>query len=174
MTDSFQLNAGSALLVIGLGRSGLASLEVLARSDVRLFATDEKPPEALSEAISAAESFGAQFVEPLALHEILGRVDWAVLSPGVPPISPVVRAVHGANVPVIGEIELAYRLCKAPLGARSGRLPDANGFRCSLRMERFQDSSGKAIPLVYRGSNSHLYGLHFLCSDSPASSAACG
>lgn len=120
MTDSFQLNAGSALLVIGLGRSGLASLEVLARSDVRLFATDEKPPEALSEAISAAESFGAQFVEPLALHEILGRVNWAVLSPGVPPISPVVRAVHGANVPVIGEIELAYRLCKAPMIAVTG------------------------------------------------------
>jgi UDP-N-acetylmuramoylalanine--D-glutamate ligase len=120
MTDSFQLNAGSALLVIGLGRSGLASLEVLARSDVRLFATDEKPPEALSEAISVAESFGAQFVEPLALHEILGRVDWAVLSPGVPPISPVVRAVHGANVPVIGEIELAYRLCKAPMIAVTG------------------------------------------------------
>ena len=109
VTDSFQLNAGSALLVIGLGRSGLASLEVLARSDVRLFATDEKPPETLSEAIAAAESFGAQFVEPPALPEILGRIDWAVLSPGVPPISPVVRAVHGANVPVIGEIELAYR-----------------------------------------------------------------
>jgi UDP-N-acetylmuramoylalanine--D-glutamate ligase len=120
MTDSFQLNAGSALLVIGLGRSGLASLEVLARSDVRLFATDEKPPEALSEAVSAAESFGAQFVEPAALRDILGRIDWAVLSPGVPPISPVVRAVHGANVPVIGEIELAYRLCKAPMIAVTG------------------------------------------------------
>jgi UDP-N-acetylmuramoylalanine--D-glutamate ligase len=120
MTDSFQLNAGSALLVIGLGRSGLASLEVLARSDVRLFATDEKPPEALSEAIAAAESFGAQFVEPPALPEILGRIDWAVLSPGVPPISPVVRAVHAANVPVIGEIELAYRLCKAPMIAVTG------------------------------------------------------
>lgn len=120
MTDSFQLNAGSALLVIGLGRSGLASLEVLARSDVRLFATDEKPPEALRDAIAAAESFGAQFVEPAALREILGRIDWAVLSPGVPPISPVVQAVHGANVPVIGEIELAYRLCKAPMIAVTG------------------------------------------------------
>ncbi|HEX4012448.1 MAG TPA: UDP-N-acetylmuramoyl-L-alanine--D-glutamate ligase [Candidatus Cybelea sp.] len=120
MTDNFQLNAGSSLLVIGLGRSGLASLEVLSRSDVRLYATDEKPPDARSEAVAAAESFGAQFVEPARLDEILERIDWAVLSPGVPPISPVVRAVQAANVPVIGEIELAYRLCKAPVIAVTG------------------------------------------------------
>ncbi|HEY4433064.1 MAG TPA: UDP-N-acetylmuramoyl-L-alanine--D-glutamate ligase [Candidatus Cybelea sp.] len=120
MTDSFQLNAGSSLLVIGLGRSGLASLEVLARSDARLFATDEKPVEARGDAVAAAEALGAQFVEPEALNSILDRIDWAVLSPGVPPISPVVRALHGANVPVIGEVELAYRLCKAPIIAVTG------------------------------------------------------
>ncbi|HEY2474782.1 MAG TPA: UDP-N-acetylmuramoyl-L-alanine--D-glutamate ligase [Candidatus Cybelea sp.] len=120
MTDIFELTAGSSFLVIGLGRSGLASLEVLGRNDVRLYATDEKPREALTEAIAAAQSFGARFVEPAALGEILDAIDWAVLSPGVPPISPIVRELHQANVPVIGEIELAYRLCKAPIVAVTG------------------------------------------------------
>ncbi len=44
----------------------------------------------------------------------------AVLSPGVPPTSPVVRRVHAFDLPVIGEIELAYRLCKAPIVAVTG------------------------------------------------------
>jgi UDP-N-acetylmuramoylalanine--D-glutamate ligase len=120
MTDTLELRAGDAILVIGLGRSGLASLEILAHHNVRLYATDEKSPEALSEAIAAAESFGARFVEPAALAAILPAISWAVLSPGVPPISPVVRGVHRANVPVMGEIELAYRLCKAPIVAVTG------------------------------------------------------
>lgn len=120
MTDPFELDAGNSLLVIGLGRSGLASMKVLAAHNVRLFATDEKPSEALTEAIETAESFGARFVEPSALPAMLENIDWAVLSPGVPPISPVVRALHRANVPVIGEIELAYRLCKAPIVAVTG------------------------------------------------------
>ncbi len=120
MIDNLQFNAGDALLVIGLGRSGLASLEVLAHHNVQLYATDEKPREELSEAIAAAESFGARFVEPAELDSVLGTLAWAVLSPGVPPISPVVRAVHRANVPVMAEIELAYRLCKAPIVAVTG------------------------------------------------------
>jgi UDP-N-acetylmuramoylalanine--D-glutamate ligase len=120
MTDGFALDAGDSLLVIGLGRSGLASLEVLARHNVRLYATDDKPREALSEAIAAAESFGAHFVEPAALSGILHQIAWGVLSPGVPPISPAVRALHAADVPVIGEIELAYRICKAPIVAVTG------------------------------------------------------
>jgi UDP-N-acetylmuramoylalanine--D-glutamate ligase len=44
----------------------------------------------------------------------------AVLSPGVPPTSAVVRAVNSANVPVVSEIEVAYRLCKAPIVAVTG------------------------------------------------------
>jgi UDP-N-acetylmuramoylalanine--D-glutamate ligase len=43
-----------------------------------------------------------------------------VLSPGVPLTSPVVLAVQHHNIPVLGEIELAFRLCKAPILAVTG------------------------------------------------------
>ena len=121
MTDTLELHAGDAILVIGLGRSGLSELGVLAHHNVSLYATDEKPVEALSQAIAAAESFGARFVEPNALDGILQTISWAVLSPGVPPISPVVRA-HSP-----GRRAGASARSRSPTGSarrRSWRSPD--------------------------------------------------
>jgi UDP-N-acetylmuramoylalanine--D-glutamate ligase len=120
MSDTFQFDAGERVLVIGLGRSGLASIEVLSEHKVTLYATDEKPSGELTDAIAAASSFGAGFVEPNEIESVLAELTCAVLSPGVPPTSPVVRRLHEANVPVFGEIELAYRLCKAPIIAVTG------------------------------------------------------
>jgi UDP-N-acetylmuramoylalanine--D-glutamate ligase len=120
MSEIFQFDAGETVLIIGLGRSGLASIEVLADHRVTLYATDEKPVDELTDAIAAAQSFGARFVAPPELPTIVGDLTCAVLSPGVPPTSPVVRRLHEANVPVFGEIELAYRLCKAPIVAVTG------------------------------------------------------
>jgi UDP-N-acetylmuramoylalanine--D-glutamate ligase len=120
MSEVFQFGAGETILIIGLGRSGLASIEVLAEHHVTLYATDEKPIGELAEPIAAARAFGARFVAPADIGTIAGALDCAVLSPGVPPTSPVVRRMHEANVPVFGEIELAYRLCKAPIVAVTG------------------------------------------------------
>jgi len=74
----------------------------------------------LSAAIAEVQSSGATFVAPSDLGPILGRLSSAVLSPGIPPTSPVVRHVNRENVPVLGEIEIAYRLCKAPIVAVTG------------------------------------------------------
>jgi UDP-N-acetylmuramoylalanine--D-glutamate ligase len=120
MSDTFQFDAGDTILIIGLGRSGLASIEVLSEQGVTLYATDEKPVAELAEPIAAAQSFGARFVEPSQLRTLTGALTCAILSPGVPPTSPVVRYLNECNVPVFGEIELAYRLCKAPIIAVTG------------------------------------------------------
>jgi UDP-N-acetylmuramoylalanine--D-glutamate ligase len=120
MSDDLQFSNESAWLVIGLGRSGLASLRVLAQRGARLFATDEGPSERLADAIATAQSLGATFVSPSDLGTILESVDWAVLSPGVPPISPVVQAINRQNISLMGEVELAYRLCDAPVVAVTG------------------------------------------------------
>jgi UDP-N-acetylmuramoylalanine--D-glutamate ligase len=108
------------MLIIGLGRSGLASIEVLSEHGVRLYVTDEKPSVELAEAIAAAQRLGARFVEAAEIGSVLGELTCAVLSPGVPPTSPVVRRLHAADVPVLGEIEIAYRICNAPIIAVTG------------------------------------------------------
>jgi UDP-N-acetylmuramoylalanine--D-glutamate ligase len=120
MSEIFQFGAGETVLIIGLGRSGSASIEVLSEHRVRLYATDEKPVSELREAIAFAHSHGAQFVDPARIDAIAAELTCAVLSPGVPPTSPVVQRLHRANVPVFGEIELAYRLCKSPIVAVTG------------------------------------------------------
>jgi UDP-N-acetylmuramoylalanine--D-glutamate ligase len=120
MSEMFNFDASETALVIGLGKSGLASVEVLRSRGVAIFATDEKPVDLLSEQIAFVEAAGGRFVEPAALDGVLASLSSAVLSPGVPPTSAVVRRVQDANVPVVGEIEVAYRLCRAPIVAVTG------------------------------------------------------
>ena len=113
-------DAEQTMLVIGLGKSGLACTQVLRDRGVTVFATDEKPQAELDEAIAKISGYGATFVAPNSLQSILPSLTGAVLSPGVPLNSPVVRAVQQQNLPVFGEIEVAFRLCKAPLIAVTG------------------------------------------------------
>jgi UDP-N-acetylmuramoylalanine--D-glutamate ligase len=113
-------DARETILVIGLGKSGLACVRVLRMRGATVYATDEKAPEQLNGAVESIESLGAQFVAPDALNTIVGKLTSAILSPGVPLNSPMVIAVQGGNVPVLGEIELAFRLCKAPIIAVTG------------------------------------------------------
>lgn len=111
---------GDTVLVIGLGRSGQACARVLRDRGASIFATDEKPESELTEQIEFLSDRGAAFTAPGALAHILSQVDAAVLSPGVPLNSAIVRQVQAANVPVCSEIEVAYRLCKAPIVAVTG------------------------------------------------------
>lgn len=113
-------DARETILVIGLGKSGLASTDVLRARGVTVYATDEKPREEITAAIAAVEDCGATFVSPGEIASIVESLTSAVLSPGVPLTSPVVRQVQAHNVPVIGEIEVAFRLCKAPIIAVTG------------------------------------------------------
>lgn len=113
-------DARETMLVIGLGKSGLASTEVLRARGATVYVTDEKSPSELDAAISAAKAFGATFVAPSDVNTIVSKLTCAVLSPGVPLTSPVVRAVQAENVAVLGEVEVAARLCKAPIIAVTG------------------------------------------------------
>jgi len=116
-TDDF--GAGACVLVIGLGRSGVASCAVLRSRGATVYATDDKDPAALSGVIDEIERGGAIFVGPKAL-ELARGLTAAVLSPGVPLTNDMVRRVQAARVPVYSEIEVAYRICAAPIVAVSG------------------------------------------------------
>ena len=111
---------GETILVIGLGKSGLATTEVLRARGATVYAVDEKPVEELAEVIAQVESLGAQFITPDRMVSMLESINAAVLSPGVPLNGAFVRRVQDANVPVFSEIEIAYRLCKAPMIAVTG------------------------------------------------------
>ncbi len=117
---SGSFDARETILVIGLGRSGLASCDALRARGATVYATDEKRSDDLRDAIGQLAASGAKFVAPVELPKILDEITSAILSPGVPFNNPLVRGVQAARIPVYSEIEVAYRLGKAPIVAVTG------------------------------------------------------
>ncbi len=111
---------GKRVLVVGLGRSGLAAALFLQRhgaqvtvSDVRSAKALEKEIPMLLEAGIAVEAGG---------HGLLTfrRQDLLVLSPGVPLDTPEIRQVRGFGQTILGEVELASRFLKGKTLAITG------------------------------------------------------
>ena len=53
-------------------------------------------------------------------EELLGKLDLVIISPGVPTDLPIVHRMREADIPVVGEIELAYELGKGEVLAITG------------------------------------------------------
>ena len=113
-------DAGERVLIIGVGRSGLASARVLRARGAAVYATDEKPIEAIGPALVELERLGAAFVVPDAVETLATELTACVLSPGVPLNGALVRRVQSMRIPVYSEIEVAYRIGKAPMVAITG------------------------------------------------------
>ena len=107
------------IAVIGMARTGLAVAEVMTDLEARVTLWDTKPEAELSDAIETARKLGAEFRTGTNQVELDG-VDLIVPSPGVPAGSPVLVEARRRGVEVIAEIELAYRLAKAPIVAITG------------------------------------------------------
>jgi UDP-N-acetylmuramoylalanine--D-glutamate ligase len=120
VTQSGTFDARECVLVIGLGRSGLASCGVLRARGATVYATDEKPASALGTTIADLERAGVTFVAPDALESAGIALTSCVVSPGVPLNGDLVRRVQALRVPVYSEIEVAYRISKAPMVAITG------------------------------------------------------
>jgi UDP-N-acetylmuramoylalanine--D-glutamate ligase len=102
-------------LVIGLARSGVAAALALAARGESVIGLDGGSPTSpgLRE---AAERLSAAGVEVMldastdAAHAAVSRSGALVKSPGVPQTAPPIVAARGRGVPVLGELELAWRL----------------------------------------------------------------
>jgi UDP-N-acetylmuramoylalanine--D-glutamate ligase len=120
MTTSGTFDERERTLVIGLGRSGIATCGVLQARGATVFATDEKPSAQLATTVASLERAGVRFVPPGELATIASELTSCVVSPGVPLNGELVRRVQAMRVPVYSEIEVAYRISKAPMVAITG------------------------------------------------------
>jgi UDP-N-acetylmuramoylalanine--D-glutamate ligase len=107
---------GKHVIVVGLGRSGLAAVRLCLAQGARVLATDTRPraelPAELGDLpveIAAGGHDGVDFT----------RADLVVVSPGVPPL-PALAEAEAAGVEVIGELELACRSVRAPIVSVGG------------------------------------------------------
>ena len=94
-------------LVVGLARSGRASAALLHARGEEVLALDSAPRERLKglDELPAGVEVHAG-TDGVALLE---RVRAVVKSPGVPRTAPVIAAARERGVPVLGELELAWR-----------------------------------------------------------------
>jgi UDP-N-acetylmuramoylalanine--D-glutamate ligase len=108
--------AGKKVLVVGLGRSGLAAARLCHARGARVTGTDLRSPEALG-----ALDLPAGVALELGRHDEKTFVDaeLIVLSPGVPALRQV-EAARAAGVAITGELELAARFVSAPIAAITG------------------------------------------------------
>jgi len=107
------------VIVVGLGRSGIAAARLCLSRGARVTATDRLERAAVANDILELENQGARLV--LGGHEglVWKDADIVVMSPGVPPFAELFQAER-AGVQVIGELELACRFLHAPLGVIGG------------------------------------------------------
>src|SRR5437879_3686242 len=110
---------GRRVSVVGLGRSGLAAARLLVACGARVVATDEKPLPSLGVEARALETLGARILAGGHPAEAFRGADLVVVSPGVPLDTPVLAQLR-AVTPVIGELELAWRVMDADTIAITG------------------------------------------------------
>jgi UDP-N-acetylmuramoylalanine--D-glutamate ligase len=114
-------------VVVGAGRSGLAAARHLAGAGLRTVLTDAASrPDPAAEA--ALQGLGVLAVWGAHPEGILDEAEALVLSPGVSPALPFVRAAADRGIPIIGELDLAHRALRARAdGARILAVTGTNG-----------------------------------------------
>jgi UDP-N-acetylmuramoylalanine--D-glutamate ligase len=110
---------GKKIVVIGMGKTGLATVRFLGTQGARVIATDEKPPEKWGTAFDQIAE-GNWLTRGVYNVGILDGVSMVVPSPGVPPSNEILQAAPRNKIPVISEVELAYRFLKVPILAVTG------------------------------------------------------
>src|SRR3954470_10796341 len=111
---------GKRVLVVGLGRSGVASALFLQSRGARVTVSDAKSEDQLREQIPTLLDAGIAVETGAHGERTFRNQDLIVVSPGVPvDAEPLVQA-RALGQPVIGEIELASQFFPGPIVAITG------------------------------------------------------
>lgn len=104
---------GKRVVVVGLGKSGVAAARLFRARGAEVVANDGKARGALGEVVGELEAAGARVVAGGHAAAEMDRADLVVVSPGVPPL-PEIAAAERAGVRVIGEVEAAVQCLSHP------------------------------------------------------------
>jgi UDP-N-acetylmuramoylalanine--D-glutamate ligase len=111
---------GKQVVVLGLGISGMEAALLLQEHGAHVTVRDNAAGDAgVNRRAEALRRLGIS-VELGEAIASMPRFDFCVLSPGINPGAPLVRGLREAGVPMVGELEVAYRFCKCPIVAITG------------------------------------------------------
>jgi UDP-N-acetylmuramoylalanine--D-glutamate ligase len=108
------------VLVVGLGKSGVASALFLKEQGARVTVSDTKTEDQLKEEIPLLLDHGVTVETGRHGERTFREQDLIVVSPGVPYDAPPLVQARAQGEPVIGEIELASQYLRGPIVAITG------------------------------------------------------
>src|SRR6266436_1480856 len=112
--------ANKRVLVVGLGKSGVASALFLQARGAKVTVSDAKPQDQLGEEIPVLLDHGIAVETGGHGERTFRGQDLIVVSPGVPVDSPSLVQARALGEPVIGEIELASQFLPKNIIAITG------------------------------------------------------
>lgn len=108
------------VLVVGLGRSGVAAAFFLQDHGARVSVSDTKSEAQLQNEISLLLDRGISIETGRHNERTFRDQDLIVVSPGVPSDQPQLQHARALGIPVIGEVELAFRFLQGKIIAITG------------------------------------------------------
>src|SRR5579859_2921832 len=108
------------VLVVGLGRSGVAAATFLQEQGARVIVSDTKTEAQLQNEISVLLDRGISIETGRHGERTFRDQDLIVVSPGVPSDQAQLQHARSLGIPVIGEVELAFRFLKGKIIAITG------------------------------------------------------
>jgi UDP-N-acetylmuramoylalanine--D-glutamate ligase len=112
--------ASRRVTVVGLARSGVAACRLLRALGAHVTGTDGRAADALGPEAQALVPAGVRLVLGGHPPEAFEGAELIVVSPGVPATHPALADPRARGVPVLGELELAYRAMTAEFVAITG------------------------------------------------------
>lgn len=109
--------SGARIAILGAGRSGISAAKAAQFAGALPVILDERKAgdwardEAVHQNIPLKEDYSGRDWK---------EFDLMVVSPGVPPTSETLQSAERSGLPVLSEIELAYRVARAPIVALTG------------------------------------------------------
>ncbi len=132
------------VLVVGLGKSGVASALFLKSRGARVTVSDSKPEAELRDEILLLLEHGITVETGGHGERTFRGQDLIVVSPGVPVDAPQLAQARNLGEPIIGEIELAAQFLSGPIVAITG----ANGKTTTTSLAGEIVAAGKFSTLV--------------------------
>src|SRR5829696_5415249 len=111
---------GKKVLVLGLARTGRECARFLTKKGAKVSISDLHNAGQLNQEMSALSDLPVTYHLGGEDKAWLDGMDYVVPSPGVPMENLLLREAVARKVPVLSEIELAYRFGSAPLVAITG------------------------------------------------------
>jgi len=146
---------GKTVLVLGLARTGSECARFFVSEGARVLVSDRRNEQELAPEVTRLVGLPIRYLLGGEEREWMTGLDLVVPSPGVPQENALLKEAAQRRIPVLSEIELAYRFFRAPLVAITGT--NGKSTTTTLVGEMFKASGQR----VFVGGN---LGAPFICA----------